>query len=110
MTDQYSSDGITSDDKLWALLSWLIAPIVPIIVLLMEDKKSRPFIKYHAIHGLIWSLIVYILGTILSFVVVGVCVFAVGFGFSIYWAIKSYQGEIVKVPLLTDFVKNQGWV
>lgn len=109
MTDQFSTSGITSDDKLWALLSWLIAPVVPIIVLLMEDKKNRPFIKYHAIHGLIWSLVFYILGTILSFVVVGVCVFAVGFGFSIYWGIKSYQGEMVKVPLLTDFVKNQGW-
>ena len=32
---------ITSDDKLWALLAYIFSPLVPIIILLMEDKKSR---------------------------------------------------------------------
>jgi uncharacterized protein len=47
---------VTDDDKLWALLSWIFAPIVPIIVLLLEDKKTRPFIKYNAIQALILSV------------------------------------------------------
>ena len=32
---------VTSDDKLWGALSYVFAPIVGIIVLLMEDKKAR---------------------------------------------------------------------
>lgn len=42
---------ITSDDKLWALLSYILTPLVPIIVLLLEDKKNRPFIKVHAMQA-----------------------------------------------------------
>jgi len=44
---------VTDDDKLWSLLSWIFAPLVPIIVLLLEDKKVRPFIKYNAIQALV---------------------------------------------------------
>lgn len=109
MSDQPVMSDLTSDDKLWALLSWLLAPIVPIIVLLMEDKKSRPFIKYNAIMSLAWSIVYLVVGGILSVVFIGVCVLGLGAIASIYWGIKSYQGEMVKVPVLTDFVKNQGW-
>jgi uncharacterized membrane protein len=27
----------------------------------------------------------------------------------IYWGYKAYQGEYVTIPVVTDFVKNQGW-
>jgi len=46
--DPQSALDLTDDDKLWALLSWIFSPIVPIIVLLLEDKKQRKFIKYNA--------------------------------------------------------------
>ena len=36
--------GVTSDDKLWAALAYVLTPLIPIIILLMEDKKNRPFI------------------------------------------------------------------
>lgn len=29
----FSPDGITSDDRLWALLSYLLTPLIPIIIL-----------------------------------------------------------------------------
>ncbi len=35
----------TSDDRLWALLAYLFTPIVPVIILLLEDKKDRPFLR-----------------------------------------------------------------
>ncbi len=110
MTDQGYAPEVTSDDKLWALLSWLLAPIVPIIVLLMEDKKSRPFIKYHAMNGLAWSVIYGVLAAVLSFIFVGCIIGVVGAIAAIYWGIKAYQGEMVKVPVVTDFLKNQGWI
>jgi len=65
--------GITDDDKLWALLSWIFSPIVPIIVLLLEDKKVRPFIKYNAIQALVVSVVGYAISAILSAVSVWLC-------------------------------------
>jgi uncharacterized protein len=112
MTNQTFVPGgeVTSDDKLWSLLSYLIAPIVPIIVLLMEDKKSRPFIKYHAMQALVLSLVIYIGSAILSFVFVGICTGLAGAVYLIYLAVKSYQGEYVVIPVVTDFCKKQGWI
>lgn len=100
---------ITSDDKLWALLSYVLSPIVPIIVLLMEDKKNRPFIKAHAFQALIFCLVYCAIGFVLSFVVIGACIFPIGWIASIYFGYKAYQGEYVTIPVITDFCKKQGW-
>jgi uncharacterized membrane protein len=100
---------ITSDDKLWALLSYLLSPIVPIIVLLMEDKKNRPWLKLHAVQALIFTLIVGVLTSVLAIVLIGFVIGIAGFVFSIIWGIKAYNGEEVKIPVITDFVKKQGW-
>jgi hypothetical protein len=27
----------------------------------------------------------------------------------IYWGIQAYQGNYVTIPVITDFVKKQGW-
>ncbi|MCJ7736042.1 MAG: hypothetical protein MUQ10_01835, partial [Anaerolineae bacterium] len=42
------TEEITKDDKLWSLLSYIFAPLIGIILLFIEDKKDRPFIKYNA--------------------------------------------------------------
>ena len=43
MMKQSMSGDVTSDDKLWAALAYVFTPIVPIIILVMADKKDRPF-------------------------------------------------------------------
>lgn len=106
MNSSYVNTDVTSDDKLWALLAWLLSPIIPVIILLMEDKKNRPFLKYHAMLSLgWWVVVILVIGTI----TLG-CVSLLGLIGSIYYAIKAYQGEYVTVPVLTDFMKNQGWL
>ncbi len=102
--NQGMTTDITQDDKLWALLSWLLWPVA-IIVLLMDDKKNRPFIKYNAVLGLAFAVVLYVLGTI----TVG-CLFLVGGIYAIVLAIQAFQGQWVKVPVLTDFIKKQHWV
>ena len=102
--------GITDDDKLWALLSWIFSPIVPIIVLLLEDKKVRPFIKYNAIQALVVSVVGYAISAILSAVVVGCFTGLALLVYVIYLAIQSYQGNWITVPVVTDFCVNQGWI
>ncbi len=100
------TSNISSDDRLWAALSWIpispLWPIVAIILLLMEDKKDRPFIRYHAI----LSLITGVVGIVLSFLCVGVIIILAMF----YFGFKAYQGEVVRIPFLSDFAENQGWV
>jgi uncharacterized membrane protein len=94
---------ITSDDKLWGALSYIFAPVIGIIVLLMEDKKSRPFIKFHAVQSIAVVIILYVIATVTMGC--GAIAFLVLF----YWAYKAYQGEYVSIPVITDFIKKQGW-
>jgi uncharacterized membrane protein len=109
MTTPSEFPDATPDDKLWALLAYILAPIVPIIVLLMEDKKSRPFIRAHNVQALVWSIIFYIIVAVTSPFLIGLCLWPLGFILEIYWGIQAYQGKTVTIPFLTDFVKNQGW-
>ena len=97
------SPEITSDDKLWSALAYVFAPLVSIILLLMEDKKSRPFVKFHAVQSLILGIIYMILLPLFG---CGLILWLV----MLYFAYKAYQGEMVQVPVITDFIKNQGWV
>jgi uncharacterized membrane protein len=100
---------ITDDDKLWSLLSW-ITGIVAVIVLFMEDKKSRPFLKYNAVMALVVVVVLSVLVGVISAITCGIgAVTAIAYVYPIYLGIKAYQGEWVTVPWLTDFVKNQGW-
>jgi uncharacterized membrane protein len=98
----------TSDDKLWTALAYIFTPIIPIILLLLEDKKNRIFIKYHAVQALAVGVIFIILVPIIA-------AFTFGCGSLIwliffYWAYKAYQGEYFEIPVITNFIKNQGWV
>jgi uncharacterized protein len=102
---------VTSDDKLWGALSYVFAPIVGIIVMLMEDKKNRPFVKFHAIQSIVVSIVFWILATIITTVTIGfggLCVPLLWLVF-LYWAYQAYQGQMVNIPVVTNFIKQQGW-
>jgi uncharacterized protein len=111
MTDDFVSPEVTSDDKLWALLSYLFTPIVPLIILFgMPDKKDRAFLRYHYMQALVWGVIGYAVIFLTSFIVIGICV-APLFGLAtIYFGVKAYQGAYVTIPVLTNFAKQQGWM
>ena len=100
---------VTSDDKLWSLLSYIFAPLVGLILLLMEDKKSRPFIKYHAVCSLVLGVVAIVFYVVLGWIIVGLCVGGLVWAYGIYVGIKAYNGEMVNIPLVTDFVHKQGW-
>ncbi|MBT7781960.1 MAG: hypothetical protein HN741_03435, partial [Anaerolineae bacterium] len=52
-----TEEEITSDDKLWAALAYFFSPIVSIIILLMDDKKDRAFIKAHNVQALVAGIV-----------------------------------------------------
>jgi uncharacterized membrane protein len=100
---------VTSDDKLWAALAYVFTPLVPIIILLLEDKKDRPFIRAHNMQALVWGVVFYIIVTITSAFLVGLCIWPLGLLVQLYWAYQAYQGQMVSIPVVTDFTRNQGW-
>ena len=96
------SPDVTSDDKLWAALSYVVV-IIAIVVLLMEDKKNRPYIKFNAVQSIIAFVVITVIATI-----------TFGCGSILYlvllwWAYQAYQGQDVKIPVISDFIRNQGW-
>jgi uncharacterized membrane protein len=108
MSDQVETSGVSSDDKLWAALSYVFSPLVPVILLLMEEKKKRPFIKFHAVQSLVVGIVLIIVVPIIA--TLTLCIGSVLWLVMFYWAYKAYQGEMFDIPIVTNFIKNQGWV
>ncbi len=104
-----SSSSVTSDDKLFAALAYLFTPLAPIIILLLEDKKNRPFIKQHNMQALVWGVVAFVLSFLLGATIILACIFWVVYIPQLFWAYQAYQGKSVTIPVVTDFVKKQGW-
>ena len=114
---------VNDNDRLMSLLAYILGVIVPIIILVSEEMKNRPFQRYHAIQSLglsaaslIYSIVACVLYTLLTAItagILGVClwvIFFVPLVPMILYGIKAYQGEWVVIPVLTDFMKKQGWL
>ncbi len=108
MANEYASAEITSEDKLWAMLCYVVfPPLIPILIMLfMEEKKDRPFIQYHLMNALAWGIAV----LITSFLVIGICLTPFVLIISLYFGYKAFQGEYFQIPYLTEFVQKQGWI
>ena len=107
MSQQIPSYDVTSDDKLWAALAYIFSPLVPIIILLLADKKNRPFIKAHNMQALIAGIALAVITTI-----VGPLTLGCGF---ILWlvmlipAYKAFNGQMVEIPVISNVGRQQGW-
>jgi uncharacterized membrane protein len=120
------TEEITQNDKLMAAISYPI-PLLAIIILLVEDMRSRAFQKYHAVQSLVVNIALWVIVVVVSClltVILGALTAALGgvgaicgwlpvpawFIIVLYWAYLSYQGQYFDIPVVTDFIKNQGWV
>ena len=102
MSQESMNPEISSDDKLWAMLGYLI-PLIALVVLFMEDKKNRPYVKFNAVQSLVATVVLSILSTV-------TCGFgAVLFLVMLWWAYQAYQGQDVRIPIISDFIRKQGW-
>jgi uncharacterized protein len=112
---------ITSDDKLWAALGYPIF-IIALIMLFVEGKKDRPFIKFHAIQALalnvgVWvvEILLAVLSAILAAVTFGIgglisCIAPIVWLLLIWPAVLAYQGKYFEVPVVTKFLRDQHWI
>ena len=110
MSEQMSPE-ITSDDKLWSALGYVI-PIIAIIVLFIENKKDRPFIRFHAIQALAFNVVLWVLIFIVSLVTLGFGALCAPLLWLVsFWpAYDSFKGNYTELPVITNFIKKQGWV
>ena len=103
----------TSEDKLWALLAYVLAPVVPIIILFLEDKKNRPYLKSHNMQALVAGVAIVVITMILGVIPLVGCIapiVALALWIAmIYWGYQAYNGKAVTIPVVTDFVKSRGW-
>lgn len=100
----------TSDDRLWAALGYPI-PIIALVLLFMEEKKDIPFLRFHAVQSIALNIAVWVVIVILvaiTFGVAGLC--APLFWFVTLWpAYDAFKGNYTEIPVITKFLKNQGW-
>lgn len=112
MDQQFSPTEVTSDDRLWGLLSYLLTPIIPIVILLMPDKKDRPFLKAHTMQALLLGVVEFILESILGVVsagILGCVVWVAAIVINVMYALKANKGEVFEIPVITNFIRQQGW-
>ena len=101
------------DNKLWALLAYVLSPVVPVIILVMEDKKNQPDLKPHTMQALVAGIAIIVITMILGVIPIIGClspiVGLVGWIAMIYWGFQAYNGKEVTIPVVTNFAKKQGW-
>lgn len=106
-----SENDINENDKLMAALSYPI-PIVAIVILLSEANKVRPFQKFHAVQSLAFWVALTVIAIVISLVTfgIGTLCFPILWLISLWPAYEAYQGKYMEFPVLTDFIRKQGWV
>ena len=110
MSAQFNpSPEISDDDRLWAMLSYILSPIVPIILLLIPEKRDRPFLKAHVAQSLVFGVAVYLISALFGGIILGTIIRIAGFVFEIIWGLAANRGEYVTIPVITDLCKKQGW-
>ena len=112
---------ITSDDKLWAALGYPIF-IIALIMLFIQGKKDRPFIKFHAVQALALNVVIWIVEivlrilsgafhNILSIIGLGISCIAGLLWLVLLWpAVLAFQGKYFDIPVITKFLRDQHWV
>ena len=101
MTNETDS---SSDDRLFAALAYALSPLMPVLILLMPDKKDREFVRAHNAQALIMGVLLWIF-----FVPVTFGCGSIAWLIMLYLAYEAYQGKTINIPVVTNFVKNQNW-
>ncbi|MCC6166961.1 MAG: DUF4870 domain-containing protein [Caldilineaceae bacterium] len=133
MQDAGVDPAADKDDKLIALLSYatqIVIPVVmPVIVLLSESSKKRPFQRYHAVQSLALMLLFVVIGVAVSIGtavfqivpllgqllgVLVLCLTPIAYLMAVvallYYGYQAYQGKRFAIPGLTSFLRDQGWI
>ena len=109
----------TSDDKLWAGLSYagLVCCMIPTIVIFLLKKGESDYIKFNALQAMGFWLVGFVIGIVFN---VGAQIPGIGFvlglaymiislgllGYWIYLMIQGFTGKEVRIPVLGDWIEQ----
>lgn len=122
-----------SDDRLIAMLCYvsqiLIPLVLPVLVLLSETSRKRPFQRFHAVQSLALMLVfvvaavlatvattilsvIPLIGWVIALAVICFSPLAVLMAYIalVYYGYQAYQGKRFVIPGLTRFLQDQGWM
>ena len=103
------SPEVSSDDRLWVLLEFLLAPLLPLITLFLADKKDRPFVKYHTVPALILGVVEGVVAGILAAIPIIGCLTPLLWIINLVFGLKANKGVNVDIPVITKLSQDQGW-
>jgi uncharacterized membrane protein len=78
----------------------------------MEEKKDIPFLRFHAVQSIAVNIVIWVLIAIvvpLTLGVAGICAPLLWFA-TLWPAYDAYKGNYTEIPVITKFLKGQGWV
>lgn len=88
-------------------LSYVLGPVTGVIFLVLEKD---PYVRFHALQSIVFSIAVFVLNTLLSLTVVLAplvsLLILVEFALWLILIYKASQGEKWEVPFLTKFVNK----
>ncbi len=99
---------ISQDEKLWAALSYLLWPFVPIIVLMNEGKRRQSTLRFHAVQSLAAGIVLALAIWLILAPTLGCG--SVAWLLMFYWGLQMYRTERVTIPVITSFIRRRSWV
>jgi uncharacterized membrane protein len=126
VANQQLAADANDQDRLMALLAYLIGWIVSLIILVSNDMKMRPFQRFHAVNALAFDIAWYVIWVILCIACTVVSAVTLGVGglascllvipliawiaLKIWYGVLAYQGNYFEIPYLTNFCRQQHWI
>jgi len=105
-----------SENRTNALLCWIFAPITSFIFMNDKDEFTKKVAKhsmYFGIFDVALQVVLWVLGTILAFVLVGLLCYVIA---GLWWlvsltvrimgAVKANKGELFEVPVISGMIKE----
>jgi len=124
-SESAGADVVTEQDKLVAFLGYIIGFLVPAIVLLSVDMRERRYQRVHAMQSLgLWSATVVFYAALGLIDVVLVQIPCLGWLLAcislplfllppimvFYYALLASQGREFEIPVLSQAMRDQGWL
>lgn len=119
----------SGDDRLIAMLAYVVPFAMPLIILWSESSVGRRFQRYHAVQSLALSVVFLAIGAAVSIgtailqaipvigllvALVVLCLTPIAFLMALiamlYYGYQAYQGKRFAIPGLTTVLRDQGWI